>query len=116
MTVVGAVPDVSAWYADADVVVVPLRLGSGTRIKVLEAFAHRRPMIATPAAVAGLEVSHGRQVLIGEGASELAQLTDRVLSDPALAHDLVDAAFETFRATYSAGAVVPLIHRLVLLS
>ena len=56
VTVVGQVPDVSDWYADADAVVVPLRLGSGTRIKVLEAFAHRRPVIATPAAVAGLEV------------------------------------------------------------
>lgn len=116
VTVVGPVPDVSDWYAGADAVVIPLTVGSGTRIKVIEAFAHRRPVIATPAAVAGLEVSHGREVLIGEHAGALAQLTNQVLSEPALAGDLVDAAFETFRATYSAGAVVPLIQRLALLS
>jgi len=37
----------------------PLRHGSGTRIKVLEAFAHGRPVVATPAAVAGLELDPG---------------------------------------------------------
>ncbi len=44
---VGFVSDVGPWYADANAVVVPLRTGGGTRLKVLEAMRHRRPIVST---------------------------------------------------------------------
>src|SRR4029077_16453319 len=84
----GAVPDVTPWYAGADVVVVPLRHGSGTRIKVLEAFAHARPVVATPVAVAGLDIDFdgegsegGRTVVIADSTDALARAVVRLLDD-----------------------------------
>ena len=59
--------------------------GAGTRIKVLEAFAHRRPVVATPAAVAGLDVRDGATVLLGDDPPTLAPHVARLLGDPARA-------------------------------
>ena len=64
VTLTGAVPEVAPHYEHADVVVTPLRHGAGTRIKVLEAFAHRRPVVATATAVAGLDAEPGREAVV----------------------------------------------------
>jgi len=109
----GAVPDVTPWYAGADLVVVPLREGAGTRIKVLEAFAHRRPVVATPAAVAGLEVIDGRSVHLGASAAELAAHTVRLLSVPDEARRTVDEAEAVLAEHYLLDVVVPRARRLL---
>ena len=88
----GAVPDVGPWYAEADVVLVPLRAGGGTRIKILEAFAHRRPVVSTPVGAEGLAVSDGEQLLLGETAAELAAACSRLMTDQALAPRLTEQA------------------------
>ena len=54
VTVVGKVPRMEPELARADLVVVPLRMGSGTRLKILEAFAHRVPVVSTPLGAEGL--------------------------------------------------------------
>ena len=59
VTVTGSVPSVAPYYRDADVVVVPVRAGGGTRIKLLEAFSYRRPVVATTLGAEGIEVRHG---------------------------------------------------------
>ena len=82
VTLAGQVPDVAPWYLGADVVVVPLEFGAGTRIKVLEAFAYRRPVVATRAAVAGLAVTDGVEVVLAEGPAAIARATAGVLSLP----------------------------------
>ena len=51
--VVGRVPDIATELARADLVVVPVRYGSGTRIKILEAFAHRMPVVSTTLGAGG---------------------------------------------------------------
>lgn len=114
VTVAGAVPDVTPWYENAAAVVTPLESGGGTRIKVLEAFAHRRPVIATSAAVAGLAIRPGVDVLIAGTADELARATAAVLSDAELGGRLSAAAFETFAAHYAPDVVAPIIRRVVL--
>ena len=78
----GAVPDVAPHYASADAVVVPLRHGGGTRIKVLEAFAYRRPVVATSTAVAGLDVVHDRHVVVAETSDEIAPRRSRPARRP----------------------------------
>jgi glycosyltransferase involved in cell wall biosynthesis len=64
--------DVAPLYAKADVVLVPLRAGGGTRIKVLEAFAHRRPVIATSVGAEGIGARHGEHLLIADSPPALA--------------------------------------------
>ena len=53
VSVTGLVPDIGTELAIADVVAVPLRYGGGTRIKILEAFAHRIPVVSTTPGAAG---------------------------------------------------------------
>jgi glycosyltransferase involved in cell wall biosynthesis len=62
--VTGTVPDVRPYYREAVAAVVPLRLGGGTRLKILEAMAAGVPVISTALGAEGLEVRPGRDILI----------------------------------------------------
>jgi glycosyltransferase involved in cell wall biosynthesis len=62
----GRVEDALAEIAAAKVVIAPLRAGSGTRIKILEAWAAARPVVATALAAEGLAAEHGQNCLIAE--------------------------------------------------
>ena len=95
----GWVPELTPWYAGADVVVVPLRSGSGTRIKVLEAFAHRRPVVSTSIGVAGIAARDGEHLLVADEPPDLAAAIEDA-ARPAVWHPLVDAAERLVRDTY----------------
>ena len=88
VTVVGEVPDPIAELRAARALVMPLRAGGGTRLKVLEALAAGTPVVSTPFGVAGLAVRDGEHVLIGETPEELSALAARVIADDALARSL----------------------------
>ena len=75
VTVTGRVPDIRPYLAHASVAVAPLRIGRGVQNKVLEAMAMALPVVATPEATQGLDVSGGTLV-----ASDAQTFTDRVVS------------------------------------
>jgi glycosyltransferase involved in cell wall biosynthesis len=105
----GFVSDLGPLYAAADVVVVPLKHGGGTRIKLLEAFAHGVPVVASRAAAAGLEATGGRHLSFAEGPDETAAAIEAVLTEPALAAGLVAEAQRLVRDRYCSGVVIPRI-------
>lgn len=70
--IVGAVPDVGPEFARAGQLIVPLRAGSGTRIKILEAFHRGTPVVSTRLGAAGLDVSDGDQALIADAPEAFA--------------------------------------------
>jgi glycosyltransferase involved in cell wall biosynthesis len=105
----GFVPDLDSVYAAADAFVAPLRSGGGTRIKLLEAFAHRVPVISSAVAAAGLAVSHGRHLLLAEGADDAAAAITATLTDPAMAARLAAEARMLVGDRYSTDVVVPQI-------
>ena len=105
VTVAGYVPDLAALYAAADAVVVPLRFGSGTRIKLLEAFAQGAPVIATSVAAAGLDAVDGRHLLIAEDPMTFADALERLAAEPGLRGRLVREARELVMDRYSLKAV-----------
>ena len=107
--VAGFVRDLGSIYASADVVVVPLQRGAGTRIKLLEAFAHGVPVIASPMAADGLEASHGRHLLLADGPDETAAAVEAILGDRSLAERLVSEAGRLVRDRYSTDVVIPVI-------
>lgn len=72
-------------YARADVVLVPLLAGGGTKLKTIEAFAHRRAVISSREGVRGLAVESGVHYLHAQTAWEFAQAIAQLLQDPALA-------------------------------
>ena len=62
----GAVADLGPCYRDCALVVVPVRAGGGTRIKLLEAMAHARPVVATRIGAEGLAVQHETHLLLAD--------------------------------------------------
>jgi glycosyltransferase involved in cell wall biosynthesis len=109
----GLVEELEPYYGGSDIVVAPVLHGGGTRIKVLEAFAHHRPLVATPLAVAGLAVRDGREVMLGESPQDLAYAVSALLADPALGARLADHAARTLRARYVHTVVAPQVRELV---
>jgi glycosyltransferase involved in cell wall biosynthesis len=103
----GFVEDLGPLYAEADAVVVPLRSGAGTRIKLLEAFAHNVPVVATRAAAEGLEVLDRRHLLMCADPAELAAAVADLAADPALGARLAEQAGQFVRERYSHAAVIP---------
>ena len=79
------VPDIAPHLAAARVVVAPVRIGSGSRVKVLEAMAAGRPVVATPTALEGLDVQPGTEALVAADAAGLAAAMVRLCRDDALA-------------------------------
>lgn len=84
----GYVPSVEPLLRQSWAVVVPLRVGGGSRLKVLEALAYGTPVVSTPKGIEGLDLLLGRDVLVGANAAEFAQATLRLLNDPALRAEL----------------------------
>jgi glycosyltransferase involved in cell wall biosynthesis len=113
VTVVGRVPDMQPELALADVAVVPLRVGSGTRLKILESFAHRIPVVSTTIGADGLDVEDGVQLLLADDPEAVALACQRILSDPHLRQRLVDAAEERYLERYEWSAARTRIHDLV---
>jgi sugar transferase (PEP-CTERM/EpsH1 system associated) len=98
--VTGAVPDVRAWLAAADVVAAPLLTARGVQNKVLEAMAMARPVVASPAAFEGIEAEPGRHLLVAEGAEAQAAAISGLLADPARAAALGRAARRRMEEAY----------------
>jgi glycosyltransferase involved in cell wall biosynthesis len=88
----GYLQDIRSAVASAAACIVPLRLGSGTRLKVLEAMALRTPVVATSKGVEGLDVRHGQHALIADDPQAFASQVCRVLQDAALRRQLVENA------------------------
>jgi glycosyltransferase involved in cell wall biosynthesis len=108
------VADVTPWYAGARVVVAPLLAGGGTRTKVAEAFAHRRPVVATPIAVEGLAWNGADgPALVAESPAAFAAACRRLLDDPALAAALAARGEQEVRAGATVEAVLPAIDAVV---
>jgi glycosyltransferase involved in cell wall biosynthesis len=90
--VVGYVDDVRKEIARAAVIVAPLRIGGGTRLKVLEAMALGKAIVSTTLGAEGIDTTHERDVLIADDGEGLAAQLARVLADDALARRLGSAA------------------------
>jgi glycosyltransferase involved in cell wall biosynthesis len=95
VVVQGEVDDIRPFLARAAVVVVPIRAGGGTRVKVLEAGAAGKAMVSTPLGVEGLAFENGRDVLLAESAESFAQAVVGLLSDATRRATLGSAARQT---------------------
>ncbi len=88
ITITGGIPDIRDAFTQAHVLVAPVFSGKGTRYKILEAMAAGTPIVASEIAVEGLDVENGNQVLTSNTPEGIAELTMKVLKDPALQKSL----------------------------
>jgi glycosyltransferase involved in cell wall biosynthesis len=77
--VTGTVADIRSYVAGALAVVVPLRSGGGTRLKILEAMAMERPVISTSVGAEGLEIMPGTDILIADDAEQFVSQVERLM-------------------------------------
>jgi polysaccharide biosynthesis protein PslH len=100
VTVTGAVDDLQGEMVLADVAVVPIRFGAGTRLKVVEALANRIPVVTTTVGCEGIDVVDGEHVLVADDAVAFADACVRLARDGELRRRLVDAGAILFESGY----------------
>ena len=88
----GFVPDLRPHLAAAAAVVVPLRLGGGTRLKIVEAMAMGKAIVSTSLGAEGIEAVPGRDLLIEDQPEAFAEALNRLLGDPGLATSMGQSA------------------------
>lgn len=99
--VTGKVADIRHYLAINSVVVAPLKNGSGTRLKILEAFASRCPVVSTSKASEGLEVQDGEHLLIRDDVKGMVESIIQLWQKPQFKHKLVDSAYQLVKSQYS---------------
>ncbi len=96
----GEVDDAQAFLTRMSVVVAPLFAGGGMRIKVLEAMALARPIVATTLGAGGIDVQSDRDILIADDVMAFAAGVARLLREPETAARIGNAARDTVRGRY----------------
>ncbi len=112
VSVTGRVPDTTPFLDRAAVVAVPLRLGGGMRVKVLEALAAGKAVVASPLSVEGLDLTDGEQVVLAGSDQEFADAIGNLLRDPARRAALATRARAWACANLGWGPVVAAYERL----
>lgn len=107
------VPDCAPYYAACAATIAPIRIGGGTRIKIVESFAHRRAVVSTTKGCEGLEVDDDRQLLIADDASSFASRCADLLCDAGLRERLAAAGQGYAERCHAQSVVDALIRRTV---
>lgn len=105
VTVVGNVPDVRPHLAEASVVVVPLLVGGGTRLKIYEAMAMNRAVVSTLIGAEGLPVRVGEHYLAADDPASFADAVSRLLDSADLRRDIGQQADRFVRQNYGSAPV-----------
>ncbi len=107
ITVTGHVDRIQPWLHDCDVYVAPLRMGSGTRLKILEAMACGCAIVASSQAAAGLPAALKESLLIADSESAMAAGIICLLENPSRRKDMGSAARAAVRETSDWSAILP---------
>jgi glycosyltransferase involved in cell wall biosynthesis len=99
--VLGFVDDVRPHFEEASICVCPIRLGGGTRLKILDALAMSRPLVSTEFGVEGLGLTEGEHYLTASTPADFVRQVRRLEADPALGQRLGYAGREFVVRRYS---------------
>jgi glycosyltransferase involved in cell wall biosynthesis len=100
VTCTGYVEDIRKVIRSSTACVVPLRMGAGTRLKILEALALGVPVVTTSKGAEGLSVETGKHLLIANSSADFVSATIKVLTDAALRRDLITNGLELVQRQY----------------
>ena len=99
--VTGAVPEATPYFNAAGIVIAPIRFGGGTRIKILEAFAHRKAVVSTTTGCEGLAVEEGVHLSRADAPREFAAKCLALMRDASMRRGLGRAGRELVETHYS---------------
>lgn len=101
VSVYGSVPAVAPYIESSSIAVIPLRVGSGIKTKVIEAMAYGRPVVTTPVGAEGIQITEGKDVIVREDPSSFAQAVVSLIKDPVRAKAIGQAGRSLVEKTYS---------------
>lgn len=107
----GFVPDLRPHLAEAAAVVVPLRIGGGTRLKIVEAMAMSKAIVSTTLGAEGIEAVPGRDILIADQPAAFAEAVSRLLTEPDLAARIGNSARQLSEARYAWSSAAEALER-----
>ncbi len=99
--VTGFIPDLKDMYADASVVIAPLRFGAGTQNKVLEAMAMGVPTVCTHIGFEGLQIQSGQGVILAKEKSQFIEEVTMLLADAAKRQEVGEQGLAIARTRFS---------------
>ena len=108
---VGEVPDIRPHFSRAAVVLVPLRIGGGSRIKILESMSMGKAVVATQIGAEGLDVVPGVHCLIADSPADFSQSVAQLLDDPERAVNLGRKGRELVLLQYDWGRVAKILEQ-----
>jgi glycosyltransferase involved in cell wall biosynthesis len=85
-------------------------MGSGTRLKIAEAFSRKCPLVSTSLGAYGYQVQHGRELLLADAATDFAAACVKVIREPAFATAMAERAWSAFVSQWTWDAIQPRIH------
>ena len=98
--ITGYVDDVRPYMWAASLFVVPLRMGGGTRFKIVEAMAAGVPVVSTRLGAEGIPVTSGLELLLADEPEEFAEAVGKVFSDPVLSESLIREGLSFVRSHF----------------
>lgn len=111
VTITGYVSDVRPYIAGATVYVAPLRVGGGTRLKLLEAMAMAKPIVSTTVGAEGFPVVNGQEIILTDEPEAFAGQVLSLLDNPARRRELGQAGQTFAQANYGWDALVPQLEK-----
>jgi len=96
----GDVPDVRPYLASSGLMAVPLRVGGGSRLKILEALAAGLPVVATAVGAEGLHLTAGRDLVLVERTEEMARALIQALDEPAALQRIAEQGRQVVQQRY----------------
>jgi sugar transferase (PEP-CTERM/EpsH1 system associated) len=108
ITITGDVEDTRPYIAAASVYVIPVRMGSGTRLKVLEALAMVAPIVSTTLGAEGFSIEHNRELLLADDPAAFARSIVELIQQPARGRSLGQAGRALAIDKYEWRKIVPM--------
>lgn len=105
VTFAGEVPDAAAFIRSMRIMIAPLFTGGGMRIKILEAMAGGKAVVATTIGAAGIDARHGENILLADDPDAFASAVSGLLGDPSRALAIGDAGRRLVESRYTADAL-----------
>jgi glycosyltransferase involved in cell wall biosynthesis len=84
----GRVPDLTPYLAEAEVSVIPLRIGGGTRLKLVEAMSMGKAVVSTSLGAEGIDALHGTHVMLADEPASFAEAVSQLLDSADVRHRL----------------------------
>ena len=112
VVVTGRVPEIKPYFAEATVFVVPLRIGSGTRLKILEALAMGKAIVSTSVGAEGLDLKDGEELFIADEPTVFADAVTRLLTDAPLRRRIGENGRARVERDYESRSIGETLHQL----